>query len=121
MKRSTHSPRPTSNLCPSVDQRLDAYALAASAAGLNSLSLTRPDEGKSDSVHRKLNPYALAATAAGVGLLAMAQSAEAKIVYTPVNATITSSHYFPLDVNNDGVPDFSFRLLKCHPRSFASG
>jgi len=110
MKRSTHSPRPTSNLCPSVDQRLDAYALAASAAGLNSLSLTRPDEGKSDSVHRKLNPYALGATAAGVGLLALSQSAQAKIVYTPANVQIGTSSELPvpLDLNHDGVVDFVF-------------
>jgi hypothetical protein len=62
-------------------------------------------------LHRRLNSYALAATAAGVGALALSQSAEAKIVYTPAHLVIDSSnpqHWWPLDLNHDGVSDFSF-------------
>jgi hypothetical protein len=64
----------------------------------------------SESVNRHLNMYALAAGAAGVSMLALAQPAEGKIVYRSTYVKI--SHYgifpFALDVNNDGVADFSF-------------
>jgi hypothetical protein len=50
--------------------------------------------------------YALAASAAGVGVLALAQPAEAKIVYTHIHYVIWPYGAFPLDLNNDGVPDF---------------
>jgi len=62
----------------------------------------------SESVHHQLNAYALAATAAGVGMLALAPSAEAKIVYTPAHIKILPLHQNPLDLNHDGVVDFSF-------------
>jgi len=52
------------------------------------------------SLERRLNAYALAASAAGVSLLALTQSAEAKVIYTPV--------HIHLDVNQDGSPDFTF-------------
>jgi hypothetical protein len=51
--------------------------------------------------------YTLAASAAGVGMLALAQSAEAKIVYTPAGVTFGTASY-SLDVNHDGITDFSF-------------
>jgi hypothetical protein len=63
----------------------------------------------SPAIQRQLNMYALAASAAGVGLLALAHSAEAKIVYTPANVNIAANTVVPLDVNNDGVADFSFK------------
>jgi hypothetical protein len=60
---------------------------------------------------KRLLAYSAAATAAGVGLLAMTQSAEAKIVYTAANVTIpVNGGLVPLDLNNDGVPDFGFSL-----------
>jgi hypothetical protein len=102
-------PRTTANLPESVHQQLNAYALAAGAAGVSS-RIFHPAEDKPDSAHRRLNPYALAATAAGVGLLALAQSAEAKIVYTPANATITSSGV-AIDLNHDGVADFDIGYI----------
>ena len=61
----------------------------------------------SESVQHRLNMYALVATAAGVGVLASPQSAEAKIVYTPANITISPGTTFPLDLNHDGFNDFS--------------
>jgi hypothetical protein len=64
----------------------------------------------SDSIHSRLNMYALAATAAGVASLALPQAAEAKIVYHPAHVTLVGS--YPLDVNQDGIPDF---LLSCQP------
>jgi|SRR5271166_243658 len=65
----------------------------------------------SEKSRRRLNSYALAATAAGVGSLSLAQSAEAKIVYTPAHLVIDSlnpQHFWPLDLNHDGIEDFSF-------------
>jgi hypothetical protein len=61
----------------------------------------------SESVQHRLNMYALVATTAGVGVLASPQSAEAKIVYTPANITISPNTTFPLDLNHDGFNDFS--------------
>jgi hypothetical protein len=63
----------------------------------------------SDSVHQQLNMYALAASAAGVGILALTQGAEAKIVYTPAHVKIGVNSTIPLDLNHDGVTDFSFK------------
>ena len=54
--------------------------------------------------------YALAGSAAGVGVLALAQPAEAKIVYTKANVTIGVGGvlHHRLDLNHDGINDFSF-------------
>jgi hypothetical protein len=64
----------------------------------------------SDSLHKRVNMYALAGSAAGVGVLVLAHPAEAKIVYTHANVTIGDGGVFhhPLDLNHDGINDFSF-------------
>src|SRR2546430_13860364 len=62
-----------------------------------------------DSLHRRLNSYALAASVAGVGMLALARSAEAKIIYTPIHRVINPHDTFKLDLNHDGVTDFTLR------------
>jgi hypothetical protein len=74
----------------------------------------------SDSVQQQLNKYALAAGAAGVGVLAFGQSAEAKIVYTPADTSITPNHVAPLDLNHDGIVDFGFNDVyrRSHPYGF---
>jgi hypothetical protein len=54
---------------------------------------------------KNLLAYAAAATAAGIGLLA--QPAEAKIVYTVANTTIQGNGSLNLDLNNDGIADFT--------------
>jgi len=59
----------------------------------------------SESVQRRLNGYALAAGAAGVGLLALSSPSEAEIVYTP--AHVSGFYYYLLDLNHDGIPDFT--------------
>lgn len=70
-----------------------------------------PGAGKtanlSESVHQQLNMYALAAGAAGVGLLASAQPSAAKIVYTHVHKVIGPNSQLGLDLNHDGIVDFS--------------
>src|SRR3981081_1041616 len=61
----------------------------------------------SDSLHQRLNSYALAASAAGVSALALSQPAEARIVYTPVHHVIRKNSYFDIDLNHDGIVDFT--------------
>jgi hypothetical protein len=63
----------------------------------------------SPSLHERLNSYALAASVAGVGMLALARSAEAKIVYKPAHRVINPHDSFKLDLNHDGVTDFTFK------------
>jgi len=55
----------------------------------------------------RLGPYAAAAGAAGVSLLALGTSADAEIVYTPANITIGRGGSMDIDLNHDGVPDFT--------------
>jgi len=58
-------------------------------------------------LHQNLNAYALSAAAAGVALLAMSPPAEAEIVFTPVNGQIAGGSKYALDLNHDGVIDFT--------------
>ena len=60
-----------------------------------------------DSLPQHLHTYALAASAAGVTMLALAQPAQAEIVYTPANVTIGPNQSYDLDLNNDGIVDFT--------------
>jgi hypothetical protein len=64
----------------------------------------------SESIHQQLNMYALAATAAGAGMLAFVQPSEAKIIYTPTHKTIRVHQHYNLDLNHDGVRDFTIQL-----------
>jgi hypothetical protein len=59
------------------------------------------------SIHQQLNIYALAAGAAGAGVLALAQPVEANIVYTPAHRVIGPDSKYLLDLNHDGIPDFT--------------
>ena len=60
----------------------------------------------SSQLEKNLLAYAIAASAAGVGVLASTQPAEAKIVCTLTHQKISGQ--FNLDVNHDGVVDFTF-------------
>jgi hypothetical protein len=66
----------------------------------------------SESLHLQLNSYALAASAAGVGLLALSRAAEAKIVYTPAHVVVRSNDAYKLDLNHDGITDFTIQNLR---------
>jgi hypothetical protein len=57
----------------------------------------------------KLLGYAAAASAAGIGMLALAQSSQAEIVYTPANQTISNGGSIAIDLNHDGITDFTIR------------
>ena len=58
------------------------------------------------SVLQKLGAYAAGAGAAGVSLLAMASAADAEIVYTPLNETVSRDARYSIDLNGDGIVDF---------------
>jgi hypothetical protein len=53
--------------------------------------------------------YSLAAGAAGVSLLALAVPSEGKIVYTSTHRVIGPNSNFRLDLNHDGVTDFTLK------------
>jgi hypothetical protein len=53
----------------------------------------------------------IAAAALLMGLLAFVPTAEAEIVYTPVNVTISGSGSFKIDLNHDGMTDFILRSV----------
>jgi len=97
MKRPARVP---SQLSESLHKRLNAYALAASAAGVGLLALTPP------------SGYMLATGTAVVGLFALPDSAEAKIVYTPASQRCyfgtQSDHVLKLDLNHAKRADFKF-------------
>ena len=65
----------------------------------------------SKSILQQLNMYTRAAGAAGVGVLALSQSAAAKTVYTPAHINLGFDQVTPLDLNHDGITDFSFYAL----------
>jgi hypothetical protein len=63
----------------------------------------------SKSVQQHLNMYALAASASGVSLLALAQPSDAKIIYTRSHIVIGSHSQYRLDLNQDGITDFTIK------------
>lgn len=62
-------------------------------------------------LEKALAAYITAAGAAGVGMLTLAQSAEGKVVYTPTNVNIAPQGTIPIDLNHDGIVDFSVVLF----------
>ncbi len=70
----------------------------------------------SKTIDHRMRLYSVAAAAAGVSMLALAQPAEGEVVVTRSNIPIPASYYggtqylVPIDLNNDGVTDFSFSL-----------
>lgn len=59
------------------------------------------------SLHHDLTVYALVAGAAGVSVLALTPASEARIVYTPTSQLIGRQGSYNLDVNNDGIVDYT--------------
>jgi len=62
----------------------------------------------SPTAEKKLFAYSALASATGVGVLALVQPSEAEIVYTPAHQKLTGSASFQLDLNGDGITDFTF-------------
>jgi hypothetical protein len=85
---------------------------------------SRPGKSKAnllESVQYQLNMYARAASAAGVSLLALAVPSEAKIVYTHVHKVIGSNSKLGLDLNHDGIIDFTIHnAYQFHSKSYHS-
>ena len=67
----------------------------------------------SQSVHQQLNMCAIAAVVAVLSTLATPTSSQAKIVYTPVNVQVGT---YNLDLNNDGITDFTLELQESFKR-----
>ncbi|MGA9968292.1 MAG: hypothetical protein WBQ10_24040 [Terriglobales bacterium] len=78
---------------------------------------TRTPTDLSESTHERLNMYALAASAAGVGMLVLAHPAEAKIVYTSTHIIIGLHDSYKLDLNHDGIADFTILNTSYHNTS----
>jgi hypothetical protein len=68
----------------------------------------RPAVKLRDEFDKRLSAYTGCAIAAGVSLLAVTKSADAEIVYTPAHIQIPTNSSVPIDLNHDGVADFSF-------------
>jgi hypothetical protein len=66
----------------------------------------RPVAKLRESVERRLTAYAMAAGASGV-LLAICPPAAGKIAYTKTNTDLAANTPLPLDLNHDGITDFS--------------
>src|SRR5579864_7849319 len=64
----------------------------------------------SDSLLRRLNGYAVAAGAAGVGLMAVCSAAQAEVVYTPANVTISLFQHQLYSLNPAGAQVAPFLL-----------
>jgi hypothetical protein len=62
----------------------------------------------SSRLEKNLAAYMATASAAGMGVLATVQPAQAKVVFTPANVTIAENSQYALDLNHDGVNDFTF-------------
>jgi len=75
---------------------------------------TRPRQRLGRNLEKDLLAYAAAASA---GLLSTALPADAQVVFTPSNTPMAIAQvnkgpaFTPLDLNNDGIPDFSFAML----------
>ena len=70
-------------------------------------SRSRKEQTLPGHLHRRPNTYALAASANGAALLALAPPSDAEIVYTPTNGLVSRNGSFNLDLNNDGIVDFT--------------
>jgi hypothetical protein len=66
-------------------------------------------------LNSRLVAYATAASAAGVVLAALPPPATAEVVYTPANVSIGSP--FSLDLNHDGIADFTLLHCRCFSAS----
>jgi hypothetical protein len=69
-------------------------------------------------LEHRLLAYAAAASAAGVAVISLAQPCQAEIVYTKAHQHINPNSSYSLDLNNDGVVDFTFYNARS---SFRSG
>jgi hypothetical protein len=96
-RKSRGGKRAASPLNEGLDKNLRAYATAATADSAEGCD--------------KNFGYGAAATAIGLGMLACALPAHAKIVYTPAHVVLNDKTFTALDLNHDGISDFTFAFL----------
>jgi hypothetical protein len=60
---------------------------------------------------RHLNRYVGVTILAGIGLIALAWTAQAEVIYTPVHVTLSGDGSIKLDLNHDGITDFTVQAL----------
>jgi hypothetical protein len=96
----------TVRLKAELDKNLLAYTAAARADRVGAKDRNR--------FH-----YGAAVAATGLGFAVLASPADAEIVYTPASVQINSA--FHLDVNGDGINDFTFYFFKSVQLTSASG
>jgi hypothetical protein len=82
-------------------------------AAMSRSFLPRPVSRLSNPIQLRLNAYALAASAVGIGMLALPPVSEAKIVCTPVRHSIDLGMHYKLDLNHDGITDFTLQNIPC--------
>jgi hypothetical protein len=80
------------NVCPELDQRLNAYVTAASA----------------DSLRNRV--VAVALSAAGVSLGLTPPAAEAKVILNKTDIVLRDETIFEFDLNSDGLLDFGLQI-----------
>jgi hypothetical protein len=71
----------------------------------------RPKLQANSHLEKNLLAYVTVATAAGVAMMAAAPPAAAEVVYTRRHVTIGADSTYALDINHDGVADFT--LIRC--------
>jgi hypothetical protein len=91
----------------------------ASSQSASSDSTQRVRRPLPTELDHKLFAYASVAMAAGVSIIA--QPAHAKVVYTAVNVPIPVNSTLAIDVNNDGIPDFTISNGSYQPARFPLG
>jgi len=109
------STRPTISAKESSSENLNRLAgphAVAAAAGVRQLN---------PRLDKMIAAYATAASAVGLALLAAAQPAEGKIVYTKTYVSIGrgDTDRYHLDLNRDGIGDFSIGFCSCRPHGTA--
>ncbi len=72
-------------------------------------------------LNKGLVAYVAAASAAGVGGLACVIPADAEVVYTPANRTLTEDHSLGIDFNHDGIIDLYVTIYGSGVSSGGSG
>ena len=70
----------------------------------------RPMVRLQESLEHRLTAYALAASASGMGLLLCSQPAVARIVYTKAHKQLQPNEPLNLDLNHDGIVDFTLNF-----------
>jgi hypothetical protein len=71
----------------------------------------RPKSQMNTALDKSLLAYVTVATAAGVALMAAATPAAAEVVYTRTHVNVGADSTYALDINHDGIADFS--LIRC--------